>query len=177
MKYFIVIFIVVIALRCYGGNFNRRNNPSYMSLTSSQEQDDKSNEDGDTNYQAKQKNSDYPNTQSRNYAIRYDQYNQNKTSNLNEVKQGRIKYRNNSTMSYGDKNGQRQVDQVSGNESLSRNDRKSQIKQVNSNSIEDFSNEYDSFEDGRKNPMSNGGFVGRNNIGVRNSGNRRTKNI
>uniref|UniRef100_A0A0N5C277 Secreted protein n=1 Tax=Strongyloides papillosus TaxID=174720 RepID=A0A0N5C277_STREA len=139
MKYFIAIFIAVIALRCYGGNYNRRNNPSYMSPTSSQEQDDKPNEGDDTNYQAKQKNSDYPNTQSRNYA--------------------------------------RQIDQVSDNLSLSRNDRRSQIRQVNSILIEDLLNEYDSFEDGRRNPMSKGDFVGRNNTDVRNFNNRRTRNI
>uniref|UniRef100_A0A0K0FQE5 GATA zinc finger domain-containing protein 14-like n=1 Tax=Strongyloides venezuelensis TaxID=75913 RepID=A0A0K0FQE5_STRVS len=175
MKYFIAIYFAVIALRCYGSNYYGRSNPSYMSRTSSQEQEDRLNEDDYVNYQAKQKNSNYPNTQNRNYVNRYNQYNQ--TSNLNEVRQRRAKYRNNFTTFYGDNSGQRQIYQVSDNKSLSRNNRRSQIRQINSNSIEDVSNKYDSYENGRRDSMSNGNFVGRNNTSVRNSGNRRTKNI
>uniref|UniRef100_A0A0K0FP23 t-SNARE coiled-coil homology domain-containing protein n=1 Tax=Strongyloides venezuelensis TaxID=75913 RepID=A0A0K0FP23_STRVS len=115
-----------------------------------------------------QKISDYLNTQGGNLANLYNQYVQNQTSLLNEVKQARTDLINNSTMSDSAKNAQKQIDQISSNENLSRNDKKSQIRQVKSNLTQAVLNELENFEDGRMNPMSSGPLVGKVNNGLRN---------
>uniref|UniRef100_A0A0N5BTY4 DUF148 domain-containing protein n=1 Tax=Strongyloides papillosus TaxID=174720 RepID=A0A0N5BTY4_STREA len=170
MKYCITVIVAVLALRCYGDNYYRMNNPLYMSLTSAQIQQIKWIEDDDTisQNQIKQKISDYLNTQGGNLANLYNQYVQNQTSLLNEVKQTRTELINNSTMSDAAKNAQRQIDQISSNESLSKNDKKTQIRQVKSNLTQAVLNELENFEDGRMNPMGSGYLVGKINNGLRN---------
>uniref|UniRef100_A0A0K0FP25 Peptidase_M13 domain-containing protein n=1 Tax=Strongyloides venezuelensis TaxID=75913 RepID=A0A0K0FP25_STRVS len=154
MKYCIAIIVAVIALRCYGNNHYKMNNPLYMSLTRTQIQQIRWIEDDDTisQTQIKQKISDYLNTQGGNLANLYNQYVQNQTSLLNEVKQARIDLINNSTMSESAKNAQKQIDQISSNENLSRNDKKK---------LRGWS--YESNEQ-----MSSGPLVGKVNNGLRN---------
>uniref|UniRef100_A0A0N5BU78 FMRFamide neuropeptide n=1 Tax=Strongyloides papillosus TaxID=174720 RepID=A0A0N5BU78_STREA len=72
---------------------------------------------------------------------------------------------------------QRRIDQTSDNECFSRNDRRSQLRQVKSKLTQGLFNEFDNSADGRMNPISNGYNVRRNNTGVRNSENRRTRNM
>uniref|UniRef100_A0A0K0FNQ7 DUF148 domain-containing protein n=1 Tax=Strongyloides venezuelensis TaxID=75913 RepID=A0A0K0FNQ7_STRVS len=170
MKYCIAIIVAVIALRCYGDNYYKINNPLYMSLTSAQIQQIRWIEDDDTisQTQIKQKISDYLNTQGGNLANLYNQYVQNQTSLLNEVKQVRTDLINNSTMSESAKNAQKQIDQISSNESLSSNDKKSQIRQVKSNLTQAVLNELENFEEGRMNSMNSEYLVGKINNGLRN---------
>uniref|UniRef100_A0A0N5CAR2 Uncharacterized protein n=1 Tax=Strongyloides papillosus TaxID=174720 RepID=A0A0N5CAR2_STREA len=78
-------------------------------------------------------------------------------------------------MSDAAKNAQKQIDQISSNESLSKNDKKSQIRQIESSLTQTVLNELENFEDGRMNPTSSGYLVGTVNNGLRNFGNSRKK--
>uniref|UniRef100_A0A0K0E7C8 DUF148 domain-containing protein n=1 Tax=Strongyloides stercoralis TaxID=6248 RepID=A0A0K0E7C8_STRER len=170
MKYLSLIILAAITLTCYtDDDYFKYNNPLYMSLTRNQLRDIERIEDNDriSPNEKKQQILNYLTTQGGNYASLYNDYVANQTSLMNEAKQIRLELINNSTMSDAAKNAQKQIDQISSNENLSKNEKKTQIRQVKSNLNMSVLRELDDFEDGRMNPISTGYILGRTNNGLR----------
>uniref|UniRef100_A0A0N4ZYR1 DUF148 domain-containing protein n=1 Tax=Parastrongyloides trichosuri TaxID=131310 RepID=A0A0N4ZYR1_PARTI len=177
MKYLIVFVIAILSVKCSAGLYDKRYNPLHMSLTPTQLQQIEFIEDDDTISQTEiqQKVSDYLNTQNSSLVPLYNEYIANQTALLTEVKQVRTELINNSSMSDAAKNAQKQIDEISSNESLSKDTKEAQIKQIERNLSQSVLNELEQFEEGHLNSYESGYVIGKVNNGLRNYSNNRKK--